>query len=523
MGRPSALLVLAIAIAIGLAAELLLDGAALGINVPVLVLLLLIGAWSVRERTVEVDVADAWLPVAAVLLAGLVAIRADPVLAALDSAGALILASLTAVALSGRPVTRGASGQAGRSFRWVADNLAGGTAVALRRARPAGPRGSRLLPDWAAPLARGLLLGLPLVVIFAVLFASADPIFGRGVDDLLQFRIDLADLPGRALFTLAVAWFAGGLLAMAARGAEAPTPGGAADARAADEVPVPGGAADMAEGLTHTWGRADRSPSTVAGRIGLLEAVVVLVVVDVVVGLFVGLQMAYLFGGLDTLAAAGLTYSAYARRGYVELVLAATLAIAVIAGLDLTVTRRGIAYVVAAVGLAGLTFVVLASSALRLALYLGAYGWTELRLWVVTSIVALSLLLTLAVVFVLVDRVRWLGRGVVLLALASLLGLGWIAPPAFVAARNVERAIDPSLVPPDGRTGLDALYLAALPDDAVPVLVDALRRLPADDAGRVRALLLRRREQLQADATLQGPGAWNLGRLRAKVALEGLR
>ncbi len=45
--------------------------------------------------------------------------------------------------------------------------------------------------------------------------------------------------------------------------------------------------------------------------------------VDLVVGLFVGLQLAYLFGGLDTLAAAGMTYSDYARRGYFELVAAA--------------------------------------------------------------------------------------------------------------------------------------------------------------------------------------------------------
>ena len=41
---------------------------------------------------------------------------------------------------------------------------------------------------------------------------------------------------------------------------------------------------------------------------------------------FVGLQVAYLFGGLDTLVAAGMTYSDYARRGFFELVAAACLA-----------------------------------------------------------------------------------------------------------------------------------------------------------------------------------------------------
>ena len=40
-----------------------------------------------------------------------------------------------------------------------------------------------------------------------------------------------------------------------------------------------------------------------------------------------GLQVAYLFGGLDTLDAAGITYAQYARRGFFELVAAACLAV----------------------------------------------------------------------------------------------------------------------------------------------------------------------------------------------------
>ena len=43
-------------------------------------------------------------------------------------------------------------------------------------------------------LGRGLLLGIPLALIFAVLFASADPIFRRGLTDLIGWRIDLASL-----------------------------------------------------------------------------------------------------------------------------------------------------------------------------------------------------------------------------------------------------------------------------------------------------------------------------------------
>ena len=45
----------------------------------------------------------------------------------------------------------------------------------------------------------------------------------------------------------------------------------------------------------------------------------------------------------------------------------------------------------------------------------------------------------------------------VALWLASMIGLNLIAPGAFVAQRNVERIIDPGLVPPDGEVALDDL------------------------------------------------------------------
>src|SRR4030095_12680317 len=88
-----------------------------------------------------------------------------------------------------------------------------------------------------------------------------------------------------------------------------------------------------------------------ARSLGVLEALVVLVAVDAIVGLFVGLQLAYLFGGLDTLAAAGMTYASYARRGYFELVGAACLAGGILVGIDLNIARRTRAYLVVALAL----------------------------------------------------------------------------------------------------------------------------------------------------------------------------
>ena len=345
-------------------------------------------------------------------------------------------------------------------------------------------------------MARGLVLAVPLVLIFAVLFASADPIFSRGFEDLLGLRIDLGDLPGRLVFVLAIAWLAGGLLSVAATGLPAME--------------------------RSSLGAAARSAAVATERaLGTTEALVVLVAVDLVVGLFVGLQLAYLFGGLDTLAAAGMTYSAYARRGFFELVAAAGLSGGILVALEYLAVRSR-PYLALATALVGLTLVVLASAALRLQLYQDAYGWTELRLYVAVSIVAMAVTLATLAAFLLTDRTRWLGHAMAVIGVVSLVGLNIIAPPAFVAERNLQRVIDPSLVPPDGEASLDADYLAVLSDDAIPAMVAALPRLPAAEADGVRPMLEQRRAELSSDPAYQSPFAWNLGRERAREALATL-
>ena len=248
----------------------------------------------------------------------------------------------------------------------------------------------------------------------------------------------------------------------------------------------------------------------------------VLVAVDLVVGLFVGLQLAYLFGGSDTLDAGGMKYIDYARRGYFELVAAAALAGGILVGLEYQVVRRTRAYVALAVALVGLTIVVLASAALRLQLYQDAYGWTELRLYVAVSIAAMAVTLGSLAVFLATDRTRWLGHVMAVIGLVSLVGLNVLAPAAFVAERNIARIIDPSLVPPDGEASLDADYLEVLPDDAIPALVAALPALPASESHRLRGQLRIRADRMAREDAFTSPFAWNLGRERAKAALATL-
>ncbi len=497
MTRTLARRILLGALLIGIVAEIVIDGQAVGINYPILTALVLAVAWVVRRRGRAPDPLDAWLPVAAVVLAGFVAIRADPFLALLDMAGSAAFTGASMAAFSGLAVTRRSASVVTAFAAWVLEAVLAGTGRALRAGRSAPHDGPRRPPVWLGPVGRGLILAVPLVMIFTVLFASADPIFRRALDELLGFRIDLGDLPGRVLFVLGVAWLAGGLLTVAANG-----------------LPAMERASLGAAAHATTLAR-ERA-------LGVTEAIIVLGAVVLVFGLFVGLQLAYLFGGLDTISAAQLTYSDYARRGYFELVAAAGLAGGTLVALDYHVARRPRAYIALTIALVGLTIVVLASAALRLKLYQDAYGWTELRVYVAVSIVAMAVTLAVLATFLATDRVRWVGHAMAAIGLCSLIGLNLVAPAALVAEHNVARLIGPDAVPSNAYADLDMEYLVVLPDDAVPALVAALPFLPATDATRLRANLVFRRDMLAQQPALVSPFAWNLGRERAKAALATL-
>lgn len=507
MERPLARRVLATGLLLGLLSEFVLDGPAFGLNIPLMVIALLAAAWLLRRRGRAPDPLDAWLPIVAIVLAGFVAIRGDPFLALLDTLVALAFTGASVVAFSGLAVTRRSASVVATIGLWVVGSFAWGpprTARAARRSPTTAPADdaatpSSRLPSWTGPVARGLMVGIPLALIFAVLFASADPIFRRGLDEVLGLKIDLGTLPGRVLFVLATAWLAVALLAIAATGLPALERGS-------------------------SLGAAAGSPSLDNLRaLGAVEALVILLVIDLVVAAFVGLQVAYLFGGVNTLAAIGMTYSDYARRGFFELVAAACLACAVVVALEATVERRSRPYLAALLVLVGLSAVVLASAAMRLRLYQEAYGWTELRLYVLVAIGSLGLALAATAALVMGNRTRWLGHALAVIGVVALVGLNVIAPSAVVAEHNIARVLDPTLVPADGHAGLDRAYLSVLPDDAIPVVVAALPLLPEADRGAITGYLDQRAYELSLDPAYQGWAAWNLGRERARTALETLR
>jgi len=489
--------VLAVALGVGLAAELLLDGHALGINAPLATAILLVSALVVTGGLRRIDPFDAWIPVTALVVASFVAVRDDRPLVLLDVAGALGLAAASVPAFAGQAVTRRSTSAivslAGRVLAAVA---LGAVPLLERVRRDSDPaqqlagRGRR-----AAPVVRGLLLVVPLVLVFAGLFAAADPIFQRWIDTLFSFDIDLGELPGRIAFTAIAAWLAGGLLWF-------------------------GWLAAPPLELRSLGAAVSSPPTTLAAafRLGVTEALTILVALDLLFGAFVALQVAYLFGGVDTIAAIGMTYADYARRGFFELVAVVVLVGGLLLGLEAVVAHRTRLYVAAAMTLVVLTTVVLASSWLRLGLYQDAYGWTELRFYVAAAIAFLAIDLAAAAFLIVRNRAQWLPHAIAASSLIVLVGVNVIGPQAFITGRNLERSIVPSVVPEYGDPGLDAGYLGTLDADAVPGLVTALPMLSVEQRAAVEPLLAdaHRRFVVEDDDGWQG---WNLARWRARAAL----
>lgn len=318
------------------------------------------------------------------------------------------------------------------------------------------------------------LLGL---AVFGTIFASANPVFGSWVDQLVP-NLTFNDLVGRAFLACFVF---------------AATLGAAYLALNPAEVEVLGG----------------RRPSALANR---FEWLVPVLVVDAVFIAFIAAQARALIGGRDYIeATTGLTYADYVHQGFGQLTLATALTVLVVwiaarrAGSDAGDRR----WLLGSLGLlCALTLLVVASALRGMSVYQDAYGFTTLRLFVDVFEGWLGFVVLAIMVAGVAGRGAWLPRIALVSGAVALVGLAAVNPDAWVAGRNLDRW--------EATDDLDLRYLQTLSADAAPVIAD---RLPADVARCVLQDLPY--DEMRAEA-LDDPRAWNLGRSRAEGPLADL-
>lgn len=319
-----------------------------------------------------------------------------------------------------------------------------------------------------AALLRTVLLSVGGLLVFGLLFASADALFAQWADTLVP-DADLDSFVLRAFITIAV----GGVVLAAAYLALNPP-----------RVDRPAG-----------------EPRPVSHRFEWLAPVVV---VDLVFAAFLIAQAAVIFGGHDYLErTTGLTYADYVHQGFGQLTVATALTLLVVwaaARKAPRATYADRAWLRGALGLlCAQTLVVVASALHRMHVYQEAYGFTELRLLVDVFEGWLGLLVLATMAGGLALRASWLPRFALISGAVAFLGIVALNPEAWVAERNLDRYAE------TGR--IDTSYLNGLSDDAVPALVDA----PAE----IRDCLLGHRAEADDDWL-----EWNLGRARAATHLD---
>jgi hypothetical protein len=290
---------------------------------------------------------------------------------------------------------------------------------------------------WA--IFRGVLIAIPIVVIFATLLSSADLVFAQRVQDFVKlFRLEnLPEYIFRCIYILIGAYAMSGTILHAAQ-------------KSQDEKLV-----GMDKPLVPQF-------------LGFTEAAVVLGAVVLLFALFAVVQFQYFFGGQTNIGVQGYTFSEYARRGFGELVTVAFFSLLLFLGLGAVVKRQNQTqrrvFSGLGLGMVALVGVMLYSAFQRLMLYETAYGFSRLRTYTHVFMIWLGALLAVVVVLDILRKERVFALAALLASIGFAVTLTLMNVDGFIVRQNVARAAAGS--------GLDVAYLASLSSDSVPALVE---------------------------------------------------
>lgn len=297
-------------------------------------------------------------------------------------------------------------------------------------------------------VAFGLVIAVPLLTIFVLLFQSADPLFKEFISGLFLFDITniVEGLKRFGLFLLMFGLFSTLL-----------------------SVPF---------SKDHVIDEAD----TEVEKFNSVTVLTILSLLNGIFILFVIFQLKYLFGGDELVQSLGLTYSEIARKGFWELLTVLIIAFPVSA-----IIYRAYASDEhpQAIKLQQIIFIVLnaivAISALRrMNLYQDAYGFTVSRLYAELFIYGAFVFLAILAVSIISRQAfyKYIHASLIA-AVVAVTVIGCMNVNQVIARKNVDRYL--------GGASIDVAYLKSLSFDAYP----EIRRLtPSDRISKEDAALI---------------------------------
>lgn len=466
-----------VCVALGIVGNILIRDTTWGVGFASFSILVLgAGALLARHKPMALSRGAVWACVGAVGFALLLAWRDSPTLKVLNGLAIFLLLGLAALKARGGDLRIGTVMD--YPFR-ILGRVAGFLIDAFHLAELEGgwekigqERGGKLV----SACFRGLLIATPLLLVFGGLFAAADAGFERMITQSVQFQPE--EVTTGIMVTFMCTLVVGGLFRRLFIAEQ-------------DKPPV--------------------AQVVKPANLGAVEIGIALGALNALFGMFVAVQFRNFFGGENVIATTqGLGYADYARRGFFELATASLLVLPVLLGGHSLLAGKspvaGKVYNVMAAILIGLVFVVMASAIHRMKMYVGAYGTSELRLYVLASIGWIGAVFAWFAATVLRARPQRFAFGALILLLAGVFTMNVANPEGIVAHANTSRRVGP----------VDISYLARLSGDAVPVLIEALPMLRPEDRARLETALAERKTQLARENWR----SWSIGRAQAMSALE---
>jgi hypothetical protein len=477
--------ILGIALLLGALGDAIMRSTPWGLNSLVWVTALVIGLIFLAQSHREMlHGGGAWFLFMTILFSGALAWRDSPVLQALSCVAILVLLTLLSIRAQGGRV----------QLSGVTDYVMGGVVAGLNVL--AGPlrviigyvRWSEVLNRQSSrrPLAvvRGVVLALPLLLLFGGLLAAADAVFATIMKRVFMpdgsiVGAILSHAPLFALFSWLVAGYLRGVLV-----------------------------GKKSSGLVQRVS----SPQ----KLSRIDVGVMLGLLDLLFLVFVLVQLRYLFGGASLVnIKPGLTYAEYARSGFFELVTVAALALLLllIAGWLLRRENPQDEQLFRALALIQvlLLFVIMASALERMVLYQREFGQTELRLYTTAFMGWLGLVFVWFVATVLRGHRERFAFGTLVAGAIALAFLYVVSPDRVIARANLARAA--------AHKSFDATYVNSLSADAVPTLIAGLPSLDPTDRCKVATGLL----QNSTLSHVEDWRTWNWSREQAQHWLAKYR
>src|SRR3989344_5492488 len=329
-------------------------------------------------------------------------------------------------------------------------------------------------------IVRGIFITVPVLILFAMLFASADPIFENYVSVLFNWHFEEEHVV-RAIIVFVVA------IGLAASYAYALT--------AVKEES--GGGEGTKRGVSH------------------IETGILLGSVNALFLTFLLVQLTYLFGGASNITTEGLTYAEYARRGFFELIAIAVFSYLILAGVEKYIERdsggHSQQFKLLSSALVAQIVIIMLSAFSRLSLYEEAFGFTTLRLYSHAFIIFLGVVFCFLLYKILVEhKDNTFAFRTFLAVVVFVAAMNIFNPDTFIATKNLERY--------EATGKLDADYLAGLSADATAITIHTLQLQDPDIRGTVgRALYERYYDRNSASA--EWP-SWNVSRYQETILLE---